>query len=57
MMNPDLIQKLPKLNYCEQGNKIFVKPGVYPLSSRKLEGFMNCKSSEILSMQSCKIYK
>ena len=40
MMNPDLIQELPKLNYCEQGNKIFVKPGVYPLSSRKLEGFM-----------------
>ena len=32
MMNPDLIQELPKLNYCEQGNKIFVKPGVYPLS-------------------------
>ena len=29
MMNPDLIQELPKLNYCEQGNKIFVKPGVY----------------------------
>lgn len=40
MMNPDLIQELPKLNYCEQGNKIFVKPGVYPLSSRKLEGFI-----------------
>ena len=40
MMNPDLIQELPKLNYCEQGNKILVKPGVYPLSSRKLEGFM-----------------
>lgn len=40
MMNPDLIQELPKLNYCEQVNKIFVKPGVYPLSSRKLEGFM-----------------
>lgn len=40
MMNPDLIQELPQLNYCEQGNKIFVKPGVYPLSSRKLEGFI-----------------
>lgn len=40
MMNPDLIQELPKLNFCEQGNKIFVKPGVYPLSSRKLDGFI-----------------
>lgn len=40
MMNPDLIQELPNLNFCEQGNKIFVKPGVYPLSSRKLEGFI-----------------
>ena len=40
MMNPDLIQELPKRNYCEQGNKIFVKPGVYPLSSRKLEVFI-----------------
>ena len=25
MMNPDLIQELPKLNYCEQGNKILKK--------------------------------
>lgn len=40
MMNPDLIQELPNLNFCEQGNKIFVKPGVYPLSSRKLDGFI-----------------
>ena len=32
--------QLPKLNYCEQGNKIFVKPGVYALSSRKLEGLI-----------------
>ena len=40
MMNPDLIQELPNLNFCEQGNKIFVKPGVYSLSSRKLDGFI-----------------
>ena len=36
LVNPNL----PKLNYCEQGNKIFVKPGVYALSSRKLEGLI-----------------
>lgn len=40
MMNPDLIQELPKLNYCEQGNKIFVKPGSYALSARKIESFI-----------------
>jgi len=33
-------QNLPKLNYCEQGDKIFVKPGVYALSTRKLEGLI-----------------
>ena len=31
---------LPKLNYCKQGDKIYVKPGVYALSSRKLEGLI-----------------
>lgn len=31
---------LPKLNYCKQGDKIFVKPGVYALSTRKLEGLI-----------------
>lgn len=36
MMNPNL----PKLNYCAQGEKIFVKPGVYALSNRKLEGLI-----------------
>ena len=36
MMNPNL----PKLNYCEQGSKIYVKPGSYALSSRKLEGLI-----------------
>ena len=36
MMNPNL----PKLNYCEQGDKIYVKPGVYALSTRKLEGLI-----------------
>ena len=30
----------PELNYCEQGDKIFVKPGIYAMSSRKLEGFI-----------------
>ena len=40
MIDPQKIRKLPKLNYCEQGDKIFVKPGVYPMSSRKLEGFI-----------------
>ena len=36
LVNPNL----PKLNYCEQGSKIYVKPGVYALSSRKLEGLI-----------------
>lgn len=39
----DLSQKksnLPKLNYCEQGKTIFVKPGTYAMSSRKLEGLI-----------------
>ena len=36
LVNPNL----PKLNYCEQGQKIFVKPGVYALSTRKLEGLI-----------------
>lgn len=35
-INPNL----PKLNYCEQGNKIYVKPGSYALSTRKLEGLV-----------------
>ena len=40
MINPKRINRLPNLSYCEQGDKIFVKPGVYPMSSRKLEGFI-----------------
>ena len=32
--------KLPKLNYCEQGQKIYVKPGTYALSSKKIEGLI-----------------
>ena len=36
MMNSNL----PKLNYCKQGNTIYVKPGTYALSSRKLEGLI-----------------
>ena len=31
---------LPQLNYCKQGDKIFVKPGSYALSNRKLEGLI-----------------
>ena len=40
MMNPQKIHSYPELNYCEQGDKIFVKPGIYAMSSRKLEGFI-----------------
>lgn len=40
MINPKKMNHLPNLNYCEQGDKIFVKPGIYPMSSRKLEGFI-----------------
>lgn len=40
MINPKKMNHLPNLNYCKQGDKIFVKPGIYPMSSRKLEGFI-----------------
>ena len=40
MMNPQKMHSRPELNYCEQGDKIFVKPGIYAMSSRKLEGFI-----------------
>lgn len=40
MMNPQKMHSYPELNYCEQGDKIFVKPGIYAMSSRKLEGFI-----------------
>lgn len=41
MMNPNQTKSnLPKLNYCEQGKIIFVKPGVYAMSSRKIEGLV-----------------
>ena len=40
MINLKEMNHLPNLNYCEQGDKIFVKPGIYPMSSRKLEGFI-----------------
>lgn len=32
--------KLPELNYCKQGNVIFVKPGVFAMSQRKIEGLI-----------------
>lgn len=33
-------EKLPELNFCKQENTIYVKPGVYALSSRKLESLI-----------------
>lgn len=33
-------QFLPKLDYCKQGKTIYVRPGSYALSSRKLEGLV-----------------
>lgn len=43
MLNPEMIhqsQILPKLNYCKQGRKIYVKPGTYAMSQRKIEGLI-----------------
>lgn len=43
MLNPEMIhqsQILPKLNYCKQGRKIYVKPGIYAMSQRKIEGLI-----------------
>lgn len=43
MLNPGMIhqsQILPKLNYCKQGRKIYVKPGTYAMSQRKIEGLI-----------------
>ena len=33
-------EKLPDFNFCKQENTIYVKPGVYALSSRKLESLI-----------------
>lgn len=33
-------EKLPALNFCKQENTIYVKPGSYALSSRKLDGLV-----------------
>ena len=33
-------EKLPTLNFCKQENTIYVKPGSYALSSRKLDGLV-----------------
>lgn len=41
----------PILNYCKQGNTIFVKPGIYALSSRKLEGLI--KIAELQKYYQC----
>lgn len=52
MMNPNLMKESePTLNYCKQGNTIFVKPGTYALSSRKLEGLI--KIAELQKYYQC----
>lgn len=44
MINPEVIDKhckrLPKLNFCKQGKTIYVKPGIYAMSQRKIEGLI-----------------
>ena len=44
MLHPDSLslksKRLPELNYCKQGNTIYVKPGVFAMSQRKVEGLI-----------------
>lgn len=40
MNRNQILAQMPELNYCKQGNTIFVKPGTYPMSSRKLESLI-----------------
>lgn len=42
MISPAALKNpnIPKLNYCKQGDKIYVKPGVFALSQRKIEGLI-----------------
>lgn len=35
-----ILSKMPELNYCPQESTIFVKPGVYAMSSRKIESLI-----------------
>ena len=44
-------EKLPELNFCKQENTIYVKPGVYALSSRKLESLI--KIAELQKYYQC----
>lgn len=44
-------EKLPNLNFCKQENTIYVKPGVYALSSRKLESLI--KIAELQKYYQC----
>lgn len=44
-------EKLPDLNFCKQENTIYVKPGVYTLSSRKLESLI--KIAELQKYYQC----
>lgn len=44
-------EKLPDLNFCKQENTIYIKPGVYALSSRKLESLI--KIAELQKYYQC----
>lgn len=53
MMNSAILQSqnLPKLNYCKQGRKIYVKPGTFAMSQRKIEGLI--KIAQIQKYYQC----
>ena len=53
VMNPTILQSqnLPKLNYCKQGKKIYVKPGTFAMSQRKIEGLV--KIAQIQKYYQC----
>ena len=40
MMHPDLLDNISELNYCKQDNVVFVKPGVFAMSQRKIDGLI-----------------
>ena len=40
MNRNQILAQMPELNYCKQEHTIFVKPGTYPMSSRKLESLI-----------------
>ena len=39
-MHPDLLDNISELNYCKQDNVVFVKPGVFAMSQRKIDGLI-----------------